>query len=100
MAKGHKTGGRQKGTPNKRRSDFVSLITTNNRHKILVDRLFELAEGIVVQDAQDGEPRVYSRAPDQRAASYLLDQAFGKPTQPVEVSDPGKNFDASTYLDE
>lgn len=58
----------------------------------IIDRLFELAEGVTVQETgSDGKERIYTRAPDYRAASYLVDRLMGKPAQSIEaeVSGPG-----------
>lgn len=52
----------------------------------LVDRLFELAEGVRVESTGiSGEPIVYQRPPDRASCEYLMDRIMGKPTQPVDV---------------
>lgn len=53
----------------------------------LVDKLFELAEGVEVQD----KGKVYCTPPDFRAASYLVDRILGKPTQAVDAAVSGPN---------
>lgn len=52
----------------------------------IVDRLFELAEGVRVESTGiSGEPIVYQRPPDRASCEYLMDRIMGKPTQPVDV---------------
>ena len=53
----------------------------------LVDRMFELANGVLVEVSIDGRS-VYQRAPDYKALSYLIDRIMGKPTERKEVSGP------------
>lgn len=57
----------------------------------LIDHLFELSEGVTVQetDAQ-GREKVYTRPPDFRAASYLIDRILGKPVQAVDAELTGE----------
>lgn len=56
----------------------------------LIERMFELAEGITVQevDKKTGGLKVYSRPPDREAARYLIDRILGKPTERQEISGP------------
>lgn len=57
----------------------------------IVDRLFELAEGVRVESSGiDGTPIVYQRPPDRASCEYLMDRIMGKPTQPVEVRERAK----------
>ncbi len=52
----------------------------------IVDRLFELAEGVRVESSGlTGEPIVYQKPPDRGACEYLMDRIMGKPMQPVDV---------------
>lgn len=52
----------------------------------IVESLMRLAQGIEVEGVdKDGETYTYSQPPDYRAATYLLDFAFGKPTQKQQV---------------
>jgi hypothetical protein len=56
----------------------------------LVDSMFELAEGVTVRETDaDGSPRTYTRPPDFRAASYLIDRILGKPVVAVEAEVSG-----------
>jgi hypothetical protein len=54
----------------------------------LVTKLLELAQGVsCVEFNKDGEPRVYQRAPDLGAVTYLLDKLLGK--TPLATQDAG-----------
>lgn len=67
MAIGRKTGGRQKGTPNRVRSDLqlAASVYTEEALRVLLDV------------ARNGE----SEAARVSAATAILDRAHGKPTQ-------------------
>jgi len=56
----------------------------------LIDRMFELADGVEVQevDKKTGATKVYSRPPDRDAIRYLVDRILGKPTERQEISGP------------
>lgn len=58
----------------------------------LLENMFELAAGVTVQEVQDGQLRVYTRAPDRQANEYLINRIMGKPTERQEVS--GTNGEA------
>lgn len=53
----------------------------------IVDKLFELVEGIH-EERTIGENAVivYKRAPDRQAAEYLIDRVMGKAAQPIDVT--------------
>ena len=52
----------------------------------VVDALLDRAEGVQVEELDsEGEARTYKRAPDFKAASYLIDRILGKPTQVVDA---------------
>ena len=52
----------------------------------LIDNLFELAEGVEVQERDaNGAVKVYSRPPDRQANEYLLNRIMGKPTERHET---------------
>jgi hypothetical protein len=56
----------------------------------LVDRAFELADGVTVQEETgDGGVRVYTRPPDYRAIAYLADRIMGRPVERFEHSGEG-----------
>lgn len=56
-----------------------------DRLPVLVDRLFDLAEGVVVEEVDDGETNVYSKPPDFKSLEYLLNRIMGKPTERQEI---------------
>jgi len=50
----------------------------------ILDYIFELAEGVTVQEVTaNGEERIYTRAPDLKALMYLCDRIMGKPIAEV-----------------
>lgn len=53
----------------------------------LIDNMFILAGGVVVQelDEKDGIVNVYSKPPDRQANEYLINRIMGKPTERQEV---------------
>jgi hypothetical protein len=52
----------------------------------LIDKLFTLADGVVVQETdEEGRVDVYAKAPDLKALTYLVDRVMGKPTERVEA---------------
>jgi len=56
----------------------------------LIDKQFELAEGVTIQiEDDDGDRHIYQRPPDRQAIEYLLNRIMGKPTEREEVSGPG-----------
>ncbi len=56
----------------------------------LVDKQFELAEGVTIQtEDSDGETHIYQRPPDRQAIEYLLNRIMGKPTERQEVDQTG-----------
>lgn len=60
-----------------------------DRLPLVVDALFDLAEGVQIQEEDaEGRKRTYIRPPDFRAGAYLLDRILGKPAQSVEVDAP------------
>ena len=65
----------------------------------LISNLFQLADGIWVEEKDgDGERRVYSRPPDRQANEYLINRILGKPTEAVELSGPDGEQLASATL--
>jgi hypothetical protein len=56
----------------------------------LIDRAFELAEGVEVEKTQaDGTTKFYSQPPCIKAITYLMDRIMGRPTQALEHSGAG-----------
>jgi len=59
----------------------------------LIERLWELVEGVEVQKVlKDGETRIYSQPPDSFAAKTILEFRFGKAPQTLEHTAP-EGFD-------
>lgn len=59
-----------------------------DRLPFLIDKLFELAEGVCVErEDKEGNTFVYREKPDFKALSYLVDRIMGRPTQPVTLVD-------------
>jgi hypothetical protein len=96
--KSGRSGGARSGAGRKPRAErFARPIATAekriaDRLPRVIDALLDLAEGVQVEDVDsEGEKRTYSRPPDFKAASYLVDRILGKPTVAVEaeVSGPG-----------
>jgi hypothetical protein len=83
--------GRPAGAKAKRHETRIAQAKERIAGKLpdLLDALFELAEGVTVQEVKDGQTVVYTRPPDFKAASYLVDRVMGKPVQAVEASGPG-----------
>lgn len=53
----------------------------------LVEKAFELAEGVAVEKVNaQGYPMVYQLPPDLGAIKYLADRIMGKPTERKELS--------------
>lgn len=79
-------GGRPKGSPNKGRAEFLRLVHEIGKPKELIEKLKELTLGVMVaQKDGDGGAAIYSKPPDREAITYLLDQAYGKAKQSVDV---------------
>jgi len=53
----------------------------------IIDWMFELAEGVTVQESMpNGGTKTYTRPPDRQANEYLLNRIMGKPTEHHEIS--------------
>jgi hypothetical protein len=53
----------------------------------IVDKLFELVEGIHEEKVMgENAVIVYKRPPDRQAAEYLIDRVMGKAVQPLDLS--------------
>src|SRR5579862_5915089 len=80
MARGQKTGGRTKGTPNKATADVKALAREHGPAAIAKLRL--------IMDGAESE------AAQVAAARELLDRAYGKPTQTL-AGDPNAPLGAT-----
>lgn len=90
MAGNH--GGARPGAGRKPKADLFATPIRQAEKKIadrlpvLVDKLIELSEGVLVQSTRlDGSPYVYKQPPDRQAATYLVDRIMGKPAQSLDV---------------
>ncbi len=54
----------------------------------LIENMFLLADGVLVEELIDGKPFVFKRPPDRAANEYLLNRIMGKPTERQEHSGP------------
>lgn len=78
--------GRKKGVPNKDRRAFMDLIHKVGKPEELIAKLKELTNGVTcIKYEKDGEEKIYEKPPDPYAITYLLDQAYGKAKQSVEL---------------
>jgi hypothetical protein len=66
----------------------------------LADKMLELANGIQVQMGSGDEAVVYSRPPDYRAISYLMDRVMGKAAVEVNEDDARLNRARAVYLEQ
>lgn len=83
MAKGKKTGGRQKGTPNSTSIEVKALAREYGPSAI--EKLAELA-GLV-----EGKKCADTDQAKITAANSLLDRGYGKPVQDMMLTDPAGN---------
>ena len=82
--------GRKPGIPNKDRREFIALIENIGGTEDQLGKLKELANGVTcVRHEKDGNDVVYERPPDSFAITWMLDQAYGKAKQHVEVETEG-----------
>jgi hypothetical protein len=105
MANGH--GGRRPGAGRKPKAErFASKIAAAekriaDRLPDLVDRLFELADGVTIQKTDsEGGVDIYTQPPNIRALVYLVDRILGKPLPeppppPAEAPDDDFQVDLS-----
>lgn len=52
----------------------------------IVEKLFELADGVYVEETGFTGPVIYQKAPDRDALKYLADRIMGKPTERSDVN--------------
>lgn len=86
--------GRPKGVPNKDRREFIALIHKVGKPKELIGKLKELSNGVMCSKVdKDGGIVVYEKPPDAYAISYMLDQAYGKSKQSVEIETKARSVE-------
>jgi hypothetical protein len=83
-----KNGGARPGSGRKRKHDKFGTAIQQGEQKIadrlplLIDRMFELADGVLVEEIDfTGKPFIYQKPPDYKALSYLIDRIMGKATE-------------------
>ena len=93
MANGH--GGKRAGSGRKAKADKHAGKIARAEKVIadrlpeLIDNLFDLAAGVLVQHVgKDGVVDVFERPPDRQANEYLINRIMGKPTERAEVTGP------------
>lgn len=85
MAKGTKTGGRSKGTPNKVTAEIRAIALVEG--PVAFDRLVKLSTS------------AESEAVRLAACREILDRAYGKPHQSIAVADDRENRQHYEYTD-
>lgn len=85
-------GGARPGAGRKRKHDKNGTAIQQAEKRIrdrlpeLIDRMFELADGVLVEEVSITGRSIYQRAPDYKALSYLIDRIMGKPTERKEIT--------------
>ena len=98
MARGYIMGSQAIGRRKEIRELLEEKVTKKigTKGKYLTDKLFELIEGVYVQDKRGGkngrEVRYYQVPPNLNAITYALDRVLGKPKQYVESSQESKGI--------
>lgn len=82
------SGGARSGAGRKPKSEKFAPQIDRAERKIadrlpsLIDNMFALAEGVSVEEpGEDGEPRIFKKAPDRAANEYLINRILGKPVE-------------------
>lgn len=85
-------GGARPGAGRKAKAEKFAGSISRAERKIadrlptIIDRMFDLADGVTVQEVdEDGGIRVYTRPPDYKACAYLIDRILGKTKERKEV---------------
>lgn len=88
-----KNGGARPGAGRKPRAEKYETAIGKAEKRIvdrlpeLIDNLFRLAGGVVVEQTDpDGETTVYQKPPDYKANEYLVNRILGKPTERQELT--------------
>lgn len=93
--------GRKAGTKNKSTLEIKELLDSHIDFEIVVTRLFELVNGVTMQETRaNGDEVVYTRAPDSNAAKILLEFRFGKAKQQMDVTSDGKQITLPSWINE
>lgn len=81
------TGGARPGAGRKPRAEKFARPIAAAEKKIadrlpwLIDKEFELAEGVLIEEQTLVGPIVYQKPPDRQAIEYLINRVMGKPTE-------------------
>lgn len=93
MTDGRQTnGGARANAGRKRRAEKFETQIQRAEKKIadrlpwIVDKMFELADGVYVEKPGLTGPIIYQQAPDYKALAYLADRIMGKPTERKELT--------------
>ena len=90
MARGFIAGSQAFGKRKALKEKFEEKVTKRigMKGKMLMDKLFELAEGVSIVDKHSGKDgrtiRYYTVPPNLNAIIYMLDRVMGKPKQQTE----------------
>jgi hypothetical protein len=85
--KGERRGGRSKGKGNKSTQEIKDIIDANVDFNIVVQKMFELVEGIEVKGTnKDSTTYLMDLQPNPLAAKLLLEYRFGKPRETIDHS--------------
>lgn len=88
-----KNGGARSGAGRKPKAEKYETAINRAEKRIadrlpeLIDNMFRLATGVIVQDTDDeGETLIYQKPPDYKANEYLINRILGKPTERQELT--------------
>lgn len=90
-AQDKKKPGRKNGKDPKKAATKASddaVIETTISFKERVELLAELARGVLVQEIEDGEEKVYRTKPDVKALQQLNEMQKGKPQMTTKINMP------------
>lgn len=95
MARGFILGSQAIGRRKEIRDELETRVTKKigKKGRYLTDKLFELIEGIYMEERSDKHGiRYYKVPPNLNAIIYALDRVLGKPTQHIEASEEKKGI--------
>lgn len=85
-------GGARPGAGRKAKRDKFGTAIQKAERRIadklpqLIDKMMELADGVLVEERTLTGHVIYQRPPDYKALSYLIDRIMGKPTERKEIT--------------
>jgi hypothetical protein len=101
-----KSGGGRRGAGRKTRAELYARPIRDAENRIadrlpfIIDKLFELGEGIMVQEQTENGPRVYAKPPDRQSLEYLANRVMGKPTENVDLTSGGASLVKAYHCDD